>query len=191
MLFDPYKVKCGDRIYTFVQSSINPQIYTPIKGRVESIIPRNNHLLFLIKPQIFYTTSEYLKTFFFGSMIKHGSNEEYNRIGYPDWVKDKDTLEEFYKTSATHDHYIIIQGHHCIKNFTEFCEIFDALNFYQISRTLMDLKFLTNQTFYKGNFKFISKVEFTIRLKDMLKDKVKDIDIDEYLNSLGYNWINE
>lgn len=191
MLYDPYKVKRGDVVYFYIISSINPQIYVPIRGRVESIIPKKSGLRFLISPLVFYSSGTYLKRFFMRSLLKHGPSESYSQLSFPDWVTTKESLEEFYKTQSNEEFYLMVPDYHCTDSFSRFKEIFNALIFYQISRTLADLKYLTGQPFYGGNFKFVSNMEFEKRLKDMIKDKAIDVNVDEFIENLDYNWINE
>lgn len=175
----------GEKIFCLLTSHTDPNIFIPVAAIVQDMQWHEINPIYIVKVTKFYDNISYLKKYLKRMRFANVFN------GKPGvWKLNDENLKTVAGlTKRIHEtdekrYYVVVDSVLCTKHEADMKELFAKLIFFLIGRDLQYIKENTTRSFYKGEFRFDSIIEFKARFQKFFGDKFSEKELKRFLESL-------
>jgi len=175
----------GEKIHCLLTSYTHPNIFIPVRGIVKDVKWDPVNPLYKIKIIKFYENVGFIRKYIFDMNFYYDFDKKARsfRIKREEFNTIKE-LEERLNEKDEDRFYVVVDGVMTVRTKVDLQDLFKKVQYFLISKNFKEIKEFSTRSFYKGEFKFDGEGEFKVRLKNFLKDKYPDSEIESFLKSI-------
>jgi hypothetical protein len=168
----------GERVYSLLISHSHPNILIPVKGIVKDVKYDEVNPEYLIKIIKFYDSADFLRL-------------NFSKMSYVQTFGNKPRRLKFNEDNPlkTHDDFfidingpkerkfmVVVDSIMTLQYKQDMFELFNKVEDHIIEKELRNIKQHTCRTAYKGKYNISTQIEFFLRLRRFIGDKITDDD---------------
>ena len=175
----------GSLAHSLISPVNDPNILIPVKVIIKDVKFDEYNPIYLVKVIKFYDNIYFLKNYFLNNKFSNGFGKKPRIFWISNDIKTVHELEN-YLDKENERFYIVVDSIHTTRYKNDLESMFNKIQDFLILRNLKELKEFTTRTFYTGDYRFDTQVEFFKRLRNMLIDKITDLkqNWDQFTKSL-------
>jgi len=175
----------GSLAHSLITSVNDPNILIPVKVIIKDIQFDEYNPVYLVKITKFYDNIYFLKKHFLNNKFANGFNKKPRIFWISNDIKTVQELENYLEKEQSR-FFVVVDSIHTTRYKNELNNMFNKIQDFLILRNISELKELSTRTFYSGKLRFDTQIEFFIRLKRMISDKIVDLkeNWDQFTKSL-------
>ena len=167
----------GSIAHSLITSTNEPDILIPVKVVIKDIKFDEYNPIYLVKIIKFYDNIYFLKKYFMNNSFANG----FNKKPRPFWISENINTTQILENHIEKEgdrFYVVVDSIHTTRYKNDLKDMFNRIQDFLILRSFSDIKELSTRNLYDGKLKFNTQVEFFVRLKRMISDKIVDIGIE-------------
>jgi hypothetical protein len=175
----------GETVHCLIINTSKPEIVIPCQGRILEIKYDEFHPEYLIKPIKYYDTIDFLRKTLFTFNYKRTFNKRSRDVILPESVNTLTKLEKHLSetTNVLYNH--VVEGILIYKTKAVMHEKFDKLQNFIIIQKMRELQEMQTRSFYTGDFRYDTKMEWNMSIGASLSSKLNRDDIIRIMNDIN------
>ena len=172
----------GSIAHALISPINDPNKFIPVKIVIKDVRFDEYNPLYLVKVIKFYDSIYFLKKYFMNNKFSNEIGKKARTFWISDDIKTTEQLQNYLEKEGAR-FYLVVDSIHTTRYKNDMTDMFNKIQDFLIDRNIQELQELSTRNSYSGYLKFSSKVEFFIRLKKMISDKIVDIKMtwDEFI----------